>query len=284
MKIGNDAGHGVGTYGGTDPGAAGSRSKEAVNNQLIANQFEAILRARGVEVLNIGGYSGYPLVKRPGVANSAGVNAGISWHCNASDFNNVRGLSLHVQTPECRGHALAQKIEAHLLPILQKWGVPYRGIVIQNLEMTRETNAPWVLIEDGFITNDTDQDLEMNPRYVNDIASTVADGVMEYLGISVSPTPTPQPAPQPAPAPGPRQIKLNLTRRIKEGCKGEDVKRVQARLIELGYPCGKWGTDGVDGNDTTNAILHYQHDHGLPVDSEVWPGYPTQKALEEGRR
>lgn len=279
MKVANDSGHGAGTYAGTDPGATGSHTHEADNNQLIANQFEAILKARGIEVVNLGGYGGYPLVKRPGVANSAGVNAGISWHCNASDNHNARGLSLHVQTPECRGRALAQKLEAHLLPILQKWETYYRGTIVQNLEMTRETNAPWVLIEDGFITNDIDQNLETNPQYVSDIANAVADGVMDYLGA----IPTPAPTPQPQPAPGPQSIKLNLTRRIKKGVKGEDVRRVQDRLIELGYSCGERGADGVDGKDTTAAILHYQRDHGCPADGEVWPGYPTQKALEEGR-
>ncbi len=281
MKIGNDAGHGVGTYGGTDPGAAGSRSKEAVNNQLIANQFETILKARGVEVINLGGYSGYPLVKRPGVANSAGVSAGISWHCNASSAPDVRGVSLHVQTPNCRGHALAEAIVPHLIPVLEKHSMPWRGIEIQNLEMTRETQAPWVLIEDGFITNETDQSLELNTEYITAIATAVADGVIDYLGVIPTPAPAPQPAPQQQP--GPQPFKLNLTRRIKKGVKGEDVRRVQNRLIELGCSCGQWGADGVDGKDTTAAIFRYQRDHGLPADGEVWPGYPTERALNEGR-
>ncbi len=282
MKIANDSGHGVGTYGGFDPGAVGSASLEADNNQLIANSFESSLKARGIEVVNLGGY---PLVKRPGIANSAGVAAGISWHCNASNDSNVRGVSLHVQSKTCKGYALAQKLESRLAPVLQKYGMPYRGIVIQNLEMTRETIAPWVLIEDGFITNYVDQSLQTifgtHSQYINDIASTVADGVIDYLG--VAPTPAPAPTPQPRPTPGPQRVSLGLTRRIKRGVKGEDVRHVQKRLIELGYSCGKWGADGVDGNDTTSAILRYQKDHGLPADGEVWPGYPTQKALEEGR-
>ena len=32
---------------------------------------------------------------------------------------------------------------------------------------------------------------------------------------------------------------------LKLGSKGDDVKKVQARLIELGYSCGRTGADGI---------------------------------------
>lgn len=62
---------------------------------------------------------------------------------------------------------------------------------------------------------------------------------------------------------------------LKKGDKGEDVKKLQKRLIELNYL--ESGADGDYGNKTKNAVERFQSAAGLPVtgvaDSE------TQKAL-----
>ncbi len=58
---------------------------------------------------------------------------------------------------------------------------------------------------------------------------------------------------------------------IKKGQKSENVKKVQARLIELGYSCGKYGADSNFGNDTENAVKAFQRDNGLAQDGIVGP-------------
>lgn len=52
-----------------------------------------------------------------------------------------------------------------------------------------------------------------------------------------------------------------ISRVLKKGCKGEDVRAVQAKLIELGYNCGKDGADGKFGKQTQNGVNAYQQDH-----------------------
>ncbi|PAB59546.1 spore cortex-lytic enzyme [Anaeromicrobium sediminis] len=59
------------------------------------------------------------------------------------------------------------------------------------------------------------------------------------------------------------------------GNSGDDVKRVQERLIEWGYLRGK--ADGVFGNATYNAVVYFQKKNGLKADGVV--GTYTLKQL-----
>lgn len=69
-----------------------------------------------------------------------------------------------------------------------------------------------------------------------------------------------------------------MTRVLRVGCKGDDVKRMQARLIELGISCGKWGTDGDFGNATRNAVIQFQKKYWPHTPSE-WDGIAGRKTL-----
>lgn len=63
--------------------------------------------------------------------------------------------------------------------------------------------------------------------------------------------------------------KYNLTRLLKKGCRGNDVKEWQKELIKRGYSCGKHGADGDFGNDTANATAKYQKSKKLKPDKIV---------------
>lgn len=54
-----------------------------------------------------------------------------------------------------------------------------------------------------------------------------------------------------------------------------DIKKIQEKLNELGYDCGK--ADGIAGKKTTAAIKKFQKDQGLTVDGIA--GSKTKKAL-----
>lgn len=64
-----------------------------------------------------------------------------------------------------------------------------------------------------------------------------------------------------------------VRRTLRNGCKGDDVKAMQERLIELGYGfyLGRWGADGDFGAGTENAVMAFQDAHGLTVDGIVGP-------------
>lgn len=66
-------------------------------------------------------------------------------------------------------------------------------------------------------------------------------------------------------------------RTLKNGSEGDDVKELQAYLIQLGYDCGRWGADGEFGDATEIAVKAFQKDHKCEVDGIV--GAETVKAL-----
>lgn len=58
---------------------------------------------------------------------------------------------------------------------------------------------------------------------------------------------------------------------IRKGQQSEDVRKVQARLIQLGYSCGKCGADSIFGNSTLEAVKKFQKDNGLSADGIIGP-------------
>ena len=58
---------------------------------------------------------------------------------------------------------------------------------------------------------------------------------------------------------------------IRKGQQSEDVRKVQQRLIDLGYSCGAKGADTIFGKDTLKAVKAFQRDNGLSQDGLVGP-------------
>lgn len=83
-----------------------------------------------------------------------------------------------------------------------------------------------------------------------------------------APTPVPEPTLTPNPA----------YRNLKQGDKGDRVKQLQQRLIELGY-LEKGDADGAFGNKTYRAVLRFQEVNGLARDGVA--GDATQTHLYE---
>lgn len=67
-------------------------------------------------------------------------------------------------------------------------------------------------------------------------------------------------------------------RTLKKGCKGEDVRELQKKLLDRGYKLPKYGADGDYGAETQAAVKAFQQDWGLKVDGIAGP--ETQKMLD----
>ena len=68
---------------------------------------------------------------------------------------------------------------------------------------------------------------------------------------------------------------------LKRGMKGDDVRRLQQRLMELGYALHKYGADGEYGSETATAVKTFQRDRGLQTDGIA--GEATLAALYAGQ-
>ena len=58
---------------------------------------------------------------------------------------------------------------------------------------------------------------------------------------------------------------------LRKGAKGQQVKALQALLIEYGYSCGGYGADGDFGSATDRSVRAFQKAKGLSVDGIVGP-------------
>ncbi len=64
---------------------------------------------------------------------------------------------------------------------------------------------------------------------------------------------------------------------LKKGDKGAGVKWVQTALISKGYPLKQYGTDGIFGTETENAVKEFQKARALSADGIV--GIKTRGAI-----
>ena len=53
---------------------------------------------------------------------------------------------------------------------------------------------------------------------------------------------------------------------LRKGSRGEAVREMQAALIARGYDLGRWGADGIFGNQTLEAVKAFQKDCGIKAD------------------
>ena len=58
---------------------------------------------------------------------------------------------------------------------------------------------------------------------------------------------------------------------LRIGSSGEEVRKLQQRLVDEGYSVGKAGVDGKYGNDTEAAVKRYQTSNQLDVDGVAGP-------------
>ena len=72
-----------------------------------------------------------------------------------------------------------------------------------------------------------------------------------------------------------------IKRTLQRGNVGEDVKKLQTALKELGYDIGETGTDGIIGPETEKAIKAFQEANGLTGNGMGIVGPKTLDALEK---
>lgn len=102
-----------------------------------------------------------------------------------------------------------------------------------------------------------------------DAAAATEAPTITVAGVPVVVTATPVPQPT---------ITPNTSyKNLSQGDRGESVKKVQERLIELGYLTGE--ADGAYGGQTRRAVLRFQYYNGLSQDGVA--GRATQTILFE---
>lgn len=157
LKVCLDAGHtrGLDTYG--DPGAVNGDYWESVAALDITKKLGSLFIKDNQTVVytRTGGKPGLKLSERCQIANQVGVDCFISMHLNGSEHKNASGTCTLIYgkaSPKAR--ELANAVQYELVSLLK---FRDRGVIERNdLYVLKHTKMPAILIEPGFITNDSE--------------------------------------------------------------------------------------------------------------------------------
>ena len=173
IKVCIDPGH-----GGKDPGAVGNGLLEkdvALDISLKLadklNDYDILLTRNKDEYV--------PLSERAAIANEAKAALFVSIHVNASADPSPQGLETWHHPNSLGGKLLAEYIQLTVSAISR---LKDRGLKVSGgLYVLRNTNAPAVLVELGFISNSEDAELMKNHNWLDNVADSIALSVKKYF-------------------------------------------------------------------------------------------------------
>lgn len=241
-----DPGHGAST------GARGPAGTcEDGNNLAIALKLKAKLEAAGAKVvmtrtsdreafLTDEPWVG-PLESIVRISNDAGADLFISIHNNWSYNSSARGIGTYYM-PERGTEWLASVIQEELIRATgcRDWGTIPAGFYV-----LRNTDAPAVLVEIGFISNWEDEQLLLSDWFRGKVAEGLYNGVLRYFGVDPGGKPAVTPVGSgPKVSGGPYEVWGYWA---KWGTDPSPLASLRARVGELDFVAPYWYTLMGDG-------------------------------------
>ncbi|MEL6249549.1 MAG: DUF3747 domain-containing protein [Cyanobacteria bacterium J06627_15] len=166
-------------HGGRDPGAIGIGGlREKDINITISRRVQDQLEAAGIQVvMTRTNDSAVSLQGRVDLAERANATVFVSIHANAISLSRpeVNGLETYYYSS---GLTLARTIHNR---ILQNVSMADRGVRRARFYVLRNTSMPAVLVETGFVTGRDDAARFRNPAAVQEIADSIAQGIIDYV-------------------------------------------------------------------------------------------------------
>lgn len=196
-----DDGHGMSTAGKRTPFIAeiGRFIHENEFNREVVKIVNAELKRLGFKtLLTAPTDADTGLNARVALANRENVDLFVSFHYNAMTGNfatsKAQGFSVHIDpNASAQSVRFAQLVQKHLRAGTQQTD---RGIVKQNLAVTRMTKMPAALIEFGFMDNKREALLMQDKNFQKECAIEVTKAICEFFGVAYE-TVKPASAPKP---------------------------------------------------------------------------------------
>lgn len=179
-----DPGHGPGCVNGSQDGTY----KEREFAWDMGLRLRSLLEEAGVRVMVTRSEEEKPsLSRRARLSNSLDTDLFVSLHSNAaggSGWSDPSGLLIYTSRPG--EEAGRNKAARAILARMEEAGVKLfgGGLFHNGYTVLTATNAPAVLIEYGFHTNQGDVALLKDTNYRELLAKATVNGILDYLGIS----------------------------------------------------------------------------------------------------
>ncbi len=165
-------------HGGNDTGALRGSVLEKDLTLQIAEKVRECLREKGLTkiVMTRTADTTLTLDDRVQTANSHNADIFVSIHINASVKSEIKGLETHYYTEN--GYEVAKIIHQELIDNVDAMD---RGLFKSKFYVINHTEAPAVLLELGFISNDSERNALLSEQRQMDSAQAIADGIVKYL-------------------------------------------------------------------------------------------------------
>ena len=273
FKIAYGAGHNLYTPGRrVHKSLDSNETKEWVLNDRVARYFaEAAGQYEGVELLRVddpAGQAPVDLAARCRLANEFGANVDVAFHHNAFLGLpwNGSGIIAYSYPGSTKGAAYRDAIYEACIAAGGLKGNRADPKTTANFQVLRQTNAPAVLMEYGFMDSRTDAPVIITEAYSKLVAYATMEGIAKVAGLKKKAT-KPENKTEPTKEENTVNVTLNV---LRKGSKGDQVKALQRMLYAMGYALGtKNPVDGDFGAKTFSAVCAYQEDAGLTVDGIV---------------
>lgn len=165
-------------HGGNDTGALRGNVLEKDLTLEIALKVRAALKDRGMKkvILTRTSDTTLSLADRVRIANDYNADIFVSVHINSSVKSEINGIETHYYSE--RGYKVAKIIHKELM---ENVSATDRGLFKSKFYVINHTEAPAVLLELGFISNEKEKNLLTSQRRQQDSAEAIADGIINYL-------------------------------------------------------------------------------------------------------
>jgi len=171
-------------HGGSDSGAVYKGRKEADDNLALGKAVAKELRRHGINVDETRtGDKTVSLSERSNFERKGSYDYFISFHRNAFKPEQARGVETFTYINQrAKAKGLADKIQKELVAV----GFTNRGVKKANFHVLRETRAPAILVEVGFIDNTKDNQL-FDSKF-NKIVEGISKAILLQLGMEYNPS------------------------------------------------------------------------------------------------
>ncbi len=189
-------------HGGRDRGYSYRNITEKSVTLTLAKQLRSQLESKGYTVvLTRNSDTVVSLSDRAAKANAVKGDVFVSLHCNATEVSpgSAKGIEVYCLTP-VNGRSTntrrpgsssavmdSQQIKesvrlAFLVQsnVVKQVGMQDRGVRFGNFEVLRSVKMPGILIEAGFLSNPSERERLLDPRYQVRLIKAISDAIHEY--------------------------------------------------------------------------------------------------------
>ena len=144
----------------------------------IALKVREQLRERGFNkiIMTRTGDTTVSLAQRVETANNNNADIYVSIHINASVKSEIKGIETHYYSES--GYQVAKIMHKELM---SKVDAADRGLFKSKFYVINHTEAPAVLLELGFISNESERNGLVSEKRQTESAEAIAEGIINYL-------------------------------------------------------------------------------------------------------